>query len=102
MPQFVEAVSSKWKDDQHVISFPERQCCTAKCKIVVVGIGHKLTFRQVLLTKHIKNLIKQLPRTHQLQTHYNGGEGLVMTADCISASRESTKMKKSRRRIYHN
>ena len=33
---------------------------------------------------------------------HNGGEGLVMIADCISGSKEATKMKKSRRRIYHN
>ena len=57
MPQFVGAVSSKWKDNQHVISFPEMQRCIAKqLQIAVVGIGYKLTFTQVLLMKHIKDL----------------------------------------------
>ena len=31
--------------------------------------------------KHIKH-----SRAHWLQTHYNGGEGLVTIADCISGS----------------
>ena len=29
-----------------------------------------------------------------LQTHYNGGEGVAMNADCISVSREAINMKK--------
>ena len=45
--------------------------------------------------KHIKNLTNNSQGLiNWLQTHYNGGEGVVMIADCISGSREATNTNK--------